>query len=79
MSETADYLTPEQVSARFCGRITVRTLANWRSKKIGPPFRKIGGRVLYPFQQLLAWEMLDRFVERAVRVLLGWSGLEWLL
>lgn len=41
------FLSPAELSARWDGRITVRTLANWRSIQSGPPFVKIGGAILY--------------------------------
>lgn len=50
------FLTPEEVSARYGGRITVRTLNNWRSNGSGPPFTKIGGPVMYPLDKLVEWE-----------------------
>ncbi len=50
------FLTPDELSARWEGRITVRTLANWRSQGMGPPFSKLGGAVLYPVDKLLEWE-----------------------
>lgn len=51
-----DYLTPAQLSARYLGTISARTLANWRSKCEGPPFVKIGGRVLYSVAAVIEWE-----------------------
>lgn len=50
------YLTPAQLSDRFGGRITVRTLANWRWSGSGPKFTRIGGRILYPRKDLEEWE-----------------------
>lgn len=50
------FLTPAELSARWGGRITVRTLANWRSQGAGPPFTKVGGSILYPVDRLLDWE-----------------------
>lgn len=50
------YLTPEQVSARYQGKIAVRTLANWRCLGIGPRYSKIGGAILYPLDELVKWE-----------------------
>ena len=47
-------LTPEETSTRL--RIPVKTLANWRNKRIGPPYRKFGQRVLYPLDLLTEWE-----------------------
>lgn len=53
-------LTPEETAARL--RLEPKTLANWRSKRVGPPFRKFGSRVLYPLDLLEQWER-DRTVE----------------
>lgn len=50
------YLTPEEVSARFRGRVAVRTLSNWRCLGTGPKYCKIGGRILYPLHEIEAWE-----------------------
>ena len=55
------YLTAAEVSAHFQGRISVGTLNNWRSAGGGPPFRKIGGRVLYPVNELKQWEQSRTF------------------
>lgn len=51
------FLTPKELSDRWGGRITTRTLANWRSTQgSGPPYIKIGGAVLYPLDKLADWE-----------------------
>jgi hypothetical protein len=50
------YLTAEEVSERYRGSVSVGTLRNWRAMKIGPPFIKIGKAVLYPIDQLEAWD-----------------------
>lgn len=57
-SQVEIYLTAAEVSERFGGQLSVRTLANWRSSGIGsgPPFVKLGGKVLYPLSQLREWE-----------------------
>lgn len=42
------YLTPEELSKRWSGVVSVRTLANWRSSgSVGLRYIKIGGRVVY--------------------------------
>jgi hypothetical protein len=46
------FLTPEEVSERYCGGISVGTLRNWRALRIGPTFGKIGTAVPYPFNEL---------------------------
>lgn len=50
------YLSPSDLVERYNRKITVRTLANWRSMGISPPFTKVGGRILYPLAELLEWE-----------------------
>ena len=50
------YLTAEQVSDRYGGNISVRTLANWRTTGQGPKYVKVGGRVLYRAADLDTWE-----------------------
>ncbi|MGN8094746.1 helix-turn-helix transcriptional regulator [Methylobacterium sp. 22177] len=50
------FLTPLELSSRWSGTIGVTTLANWRSRGRGPKYAKIGGRVLYPVAQVVAWE-----------------------
>lgn len=50
------FLTAEEVSARYRGEITVGTLRNWRSQGCGPPFLKMPKAILYPLEQLVAWE-----------------------
>ena len=54
--DEVEYLTPEEVSARFRGRVSVRTLSNWRCLGTGPKYRKIGGRILYPLSEIEAYE-----------------------
>ncbi len=58
------YLTPEDISKRYKGTISPRTLANWRSSGEGPAFTKIGGRVLYPLDKVMEWEEKRTKVQR---------------
>ena len=55
-SSAPEFLTPAEVSARYSGRISVRTLSNWRNLGSGPPYTKLGGKVLYPLERLVEWE-----------------------
>ena len=48
------FLTPEEVTERYRGSVSVGTLRNWRAMKIGPSFVKIGKAVLYPIEELEA-------------------------
>ncbi|WBO20929.1 helix-turn-helix transcriptional regulator [Sphingomonas abietis] len=50
------YLTPAEVADRYRGEISLGTLRNWRSARVGPGFVKIGKAVLYPVDQLDAWD-----------------------
>lgn len=53
------YLTPQQVSDRYGGAVSVRTLARMRfrnAKVKGPPFVKVGLMILYPVSWLVIWE-----------------------
>lgn len=53
-----EYLTPDEVVARWRGLISKSTLDNWRSSQNrGPRFVKIGGRVLYPLDEVVAYEL----------------------
>lgn len=49
-------LSVDDVVQRYRGKITAGTLANWRITKKGPPFMKLGGRVMYPLDLLETWE-----------------------
>lgn len=54
--EQRKFLTAEEVSDRYRGEISVGTLRNWRAMRIGPAFIKIGKAVLYPVDELDAWD-----------------------
>jgi len=53
-------LTPQQVSERYAGSISVRTLANWRTQGDGPAYVKIGAKVLYRMADIESWEARRR-------------------
>lgn len=59
------YLTPEEVSERYRGEITVGTLRNWRAMRIGPSYLKVGKAVLYPTDELDAWDQKNMVSCRA--------------
>jgi hypothetical protein len=50
------YLTAEEVSGRYRGAVSVGTLRNWLAMGVGPSFVKIGKAVLYPVDELDAWD-----------------------
>lgn len=53
------YNPPRAVAEEL--NLSVGTLANWRNKRIGPPYIKAGACVLYPRSKLNAW-LTDRTV-----------------
>jgi hypothetical protein len=59
------FLTTEEVSDRYRGSISVGTLRNWRSMRVGPTFIKIGKAVLYPADELDAWDKKNMVTCRA--------------
>lgn len=68
------FLTAEEVSERYRGGISVGTLRNWRAMKIGPSFVKIGKAVLYPIDELEAWDEKNRVHCRASKRLTETAG-----
>lgn len=54
------FLTAEEVAERYRGGVSVGTLRNWRAMKVGPSFIKIGKAVLYPMDELEAWDEKNR-------------------
>lgn len=54
---SAAFLTSKEVADRW--RLSDQTLANWRSAGKGPPFTRVGTRVLYPIEGIHAFEKLD--------------------
>lgn len=59
------FLTAEEVSERYRGGVSVGTLRNWRAMRIGPTFVKIGKAVLYPVNELDAWDQKNIVTCRA--------------
>lgn len=59
------FFTPEEVAERYRGGISVGTLRNWRAMRLGPSFVKIGKAVLYPVDELDAWDEKNRVECRA--------------
>jgi hypothetical protein len=51
-----DLLTEDEVSRRYRGCISVGTLRNWRARRIGPSYVKVGKAVLYQLGVLKDWD-----------------------
>lgn len=56
MGQTAIFITPDELAKRWNGAVTKGTLTNWRHQGKGPPWRKLGSRVVYRMEDVLAWE-----------------------
>jgi predicted site-specific integrase-resolvase len=52
------YLTSKEVADRW--RLSDQTLANWRHAGKGPPYIRVGNRVLYPMEAVNAFEKLSQ-------------------
>lgn len=50
------YMTATELAERWRGQVKLSTLAAWRSRRIGPAFVKIGGRVLYTLAAVEEYE-----------------------
>lgn len=57
MNELA-FLTGKELAIRW--RLNNQTLANWRHAGKGPPFIRVGARVLYPIEGIHAYEKLSQ-------------------
>ena len=52
------YLTPEELVARWSDRISLGTLANWRSQEKGPRHVNLGG-ILYALDEVEKYEAMN--------------------
>ncbi len=68
------FLTAEEVAERYRGGVSVGTLRNWRAMKIGPSFVKVGKAILYPIDELEAWDQTNRVQCRASKRLTKHAG-----
>jgi hypothetical protein len=61
MMAKAVYLSPQELSDRWGGKISTKTLANWRSdpRGRGPRYKRFGNRILYLLDVIEAWEELQ--------------------
>lgn len=50
------FFTPVQLVVRWQSSVSTRTLANWRSQSTGPRYVKVGGRIIYKIEDIIAWE-----------------------
>lgn len=57
------FFTPDDVKKIY--DIAKSTLANWRNKKTGPPYVKLGNRIFYPATELREWFDKQRIVPLA--------------
>jgi hypothetical protein len=50
------YLTQNELLERWRQEIKLATLTTWRSRRQGPPYVKVGGKVLYPLAGVEEYE-----------------------
>lgn len=62
--ENMEFITPYDLHRRWGRAISLKTLSNWRSLGLGPPYSKMGGRVLYRVSDVLTYEHEQRFATR---------------
>lgn len=55
LAEEVRNLLTEEVARRL--RLSPRTLERWRYQGIGPKYRRIGGRVVYPAEEIEHFEV----------------------
>lgn len=67
LMEDRKFLTAEEVSERYRGGVSVGTLRNWRAMRIGPAYVKVGKSVLYPVNELEAWDQKNIVTCRAAK------------
>lgn len=58
MNEAAAFLTPKEVAGRW--KLNPQTLTNWRALGKGPPYIKVGTKVLYPVEGINAYERINQ-------------------
>lgn len=51
------FLTGAELASRW--KLSHQTLANWRHAGKGPPFIRVGARVLYPLEGITAYERIS--------------------
>jgi len=61
---SSDFITPEELVERYRGRISLRTLSNWRYANRGPKYHRLGNRILYKLDDVLEWESRQARGER---------------
>jgi len=59
-ARTSRTLTPDDLAARWAGRVSRRTLDNWRSSGRGPAFEKSGWQIRYRLEDVKAYETQNR-------------------
>ncbi|MDY6987714.1 MAG: helix-turn-helix domain-containing protein [Thermodesulfobacteriota bacterium] len=52
------FVVDKEVARAFC--LNLGTLRNYRSKNQGPPFYRIGGRILYSLDEVRQWFQANR-------------------
>lgn len=62
---TGNLLTPTELISRWKGRVSEKTLRNWRNLGRGPAFTTIARRIFYAEADVLAYEKKSRTARSA--------------
>lgn len=65
MNDEPKRLLSERETAIYLNPVSVRTLQDWRSRKMGPAFTKLGRRVAYAIADLDAFKAIGRVEPKA--------------
>lgn len=65
------FLTPEEVAERYRGAVSLGTLRNWRKKRYGSAFLKIGRSILYLVEEFDTWDKRNTMIYRAPQGLIA--------
>lgn len=61
LGQRSPLLTAIEVTEFLDKRVSIKTLANWRSAGVGPKFKKLGNRVFYPLDGVQEWMAQNEF------------------
>lgn len=60
-NEMTKFLDANQLAERYNGKVSPKTISNWRYSGGGPEYTKIGGRVFYSIDAVEKWEAERKF------------------
>lgn len=61
MGQSIRFLDAKELAERYNGKVSAKTITNWRYNGGGPQYTKIGGRVFYSLDAIERWERERQF------------------